>query len=402
MWTAGLLVIGAVGGLVMGLPSADDEALVERILASDGRFARLLASPGAYRLQIVLGRIVDGAEGPRLVQHGYRLDAEYFYPASTVKLLAAIAALEHLAEMRSETGLSIDRDTPLVYHPQFEQTVPVDRDPSHVAHGAITVGHEIRKLFLVSDNEAYNRLYELVGPAALDASMRRAGLASPRIVHRLSEFRTPDQHRQLPRIDFLGDGFRHTRPARADVFDPPPIPLGGLRIGRGHIADGAHVDAPLDFAAKNHVRLGDLQRALCMVLLPEVDCGGTGFRLEDDDRAFLRAAMTELPRASTDPVYDPAEYPDHWVKFMLPGLRRVRPAEHLAVANKIGRAYGQSTENAWILDRATGASFFLAATIYTNSDEVLNDDRYDYATVADPFFEDLGEVFARRLWAGGG
>ena len=30
--------------------------------------------------------------------------------------------------------------------------------------------------------------------------------------------------------------------------------------------------------------------------------------------------------------------------------------------------------------------FFLAATIYTNSDGVLNDDAYDYDEVALPFF----------------
>jgi hypothetical protein len=30
-----------------------------------------------------------------------------------------------------------------------------------------------------------------------------------------------------------------------------------------------------------------------------------------------------------------------------------------------------------VVDEATGRSFFLAATLYANSDGILNDDRYD-------------------------
>lgn len=36
--------------------------------------------------------------------------------------------------------------------------------------------------------------------------------------------------------------------------------------------------------------------------------------------------------------------------------------------------------------------------LYTNADGVLNDDEYEYETVADPFLADLGEVVARAVW----
>ena len=116
-----------------------------------------------HRLQAVLGMVEEGPEGPRLAQHGYRLGAEYFYPASTVKLFAAVAVLERLAELRRETGLPIDPDTPLVFHPRFADEELEEADESNLAGGRITVRHEIRKLFLVSDNRAFNRLYELLG-----------------------------------------------------------------------------------------------------------------------------------------------------------------------------------------------------------------------------------------------
>ncbi len=37
----------------------------------------------------------------------------------------------------------------------------------------------------------------------------------------------------------------------------------------------------------------------------------------------------------------------------------------------------------------------LAGTIYTNSDGVLNDDKYDYEEIGYPFFREVGEIIYR-------
>jgi hypothetical protein len=75
------------------------------------------------------------------------------------------------------------------------------------------------------------------------------------------------------------------------------------------------------------------------------------------------------------------------------------PAEHLRVHDKIGRASGFSIANAWIEDLRTGQGFFLTIVLYTNADGVLNDDRYDYEEVADPFLDDAAEAIARAVFA---
>ena len=376
-------------------PSAD---LVREVLASHPGLRPVVDRAAEHRLQVVVGLVGEGAGGrPVLVQHGFRLGAEYVYPASTVKLFAAVAALERLAELRRETGLPLDLDTPLVVHPLFADEEIEDADPSNLAGGRITVRHEVRKLFLVSDNRAFNRLYELVGQDRLAASLARAGLEGARIVHRLDESRSEADNRRFPGIDFAGPGFRHTLPERESPPLPPAPPLPGLTAGHAHLAGGELVPEPFDFSAKNRFPLAELQRGLCMVVRPDVDCGGPGFVLSPDDRAVLLEAMRQLPRESANPLYDPADYPDAYVKFVLPGLRRVA-ADRLEVYDKTGQAYGFTTENAYVVDRATGRAFFLAATLYTNADGVLNDDRYEYAETAFPFLADLGEAVARRLW----
>jgi Beta-lactamase enzyme family len=381
-------------------PRPDDPMLA--ILRSHPGLAAVVEEAPRYRLQAVLGLVEEGKGGrPVLVQHGFRLGAEYFYPASAVKLFAAVAALERLAELRRETGLAVGPDTPLVFHPLSGGEEIEESDPSNLEGGRITVRHEIRKLLLVSDNQAFNRLYELVGQDRLAASLARAGLGEARIVHRLDEARTAEENRRAPAIELLGPGFRYTLPERPAPPLPPAPPMPGLAVGQAHLtAAGTRVEEPFDFALKNRFALADLQRGLCMVVRPDVDCGGPGFALDADDRALLLEAMSRFPRQSTNPLYDPAEYPDEYVKYLLPGLARVVAGERLESCNEVGQAYGFSVDNAWVVDRATGRSFFLAATLYTNADGVVNDDRYEYGTVARPFLADLGEAAARRLWAG--
>jgi hypothetical protein len=263
------------------------------------------------------------------------------------------------------------------------------------------VRQQIRQIFLVSSNEAFNRLYELVGQDGLAASVRRAGLGPAWIVHRLAEARSEEENRRFPRIDLVGDGFRHILPERTADPLPPPPPIPGIEIGEAYLVGDERVAGPMDFREKNRIGLEQLQRALCMVARPDVDCGGPGFRLSDEDRALLLDALGALPRESVNPRYDPAEVPDHHVKYVLPGLRRVVPAEHLRVYDKSGQAYGFTLDNAWIVDRESGRELFFAAAVYTNDDGVLNDDLYEYDTVGLPFLADLAEAAARRLWQPG-
>lgn len=381
--------------LLAATPITPPLPAIETFLRAHPGLAPLVERAEDLRIQVVVGTIEDGTDGrPQLLQHGLRLDAEYSYPASSVKIFAAIAALERLRE------LGVDRNTPFSIHPQFEETGAVANDPTNLDGGAITVGHEVRKILLVSDNEAFNRLYELVGQDGLAASLERAGLTRPRLVHRLAETRSAEENRSYPAFEFTLGPERVVQVAARTSTPLPPANLPPRTlVGSAYLdGDGNKVEQPLDFAAKNYFPLADLQRGLCLALRPDVACGGQPFALDVADRTFLFATAGELPRESTNPHYDPAVYPDSYVKPMLPGLARVVDLARVRVRNKTGRAYGFSTENALVEDIATGRSFFVAATIYTNADGVLNDDLYDYTTVAEPFFADLGEALARWFW----
>ncbi|MGG2329544.1 hypothetical protein ACE40V_24645, partial [Salmonella enterica] len=60
--------------------------------------------------------------------------------------------------------------------------------------------------------------------------------------------------------------------------------------------------------------------------------------------------------------------------------------------NKPGWAYGFMTDVSYVVDFENNVEFMLSATIYVNSDGVVNDDKYDETTVGAPFLYQLGQT----------
>jgi hypothetical protein len=107
----------------MSSDEANDAAFRERLL-SDPRLSPVLSDPARFRAQVLLTEVVEtsgaGTEAcpsrghTRLRRHAFRADAEYFYPASTVKLFGAIAACVALREL-AQAHPGLDKDTPLAF-----------------------------------------------------------------------------------------------------------------------------------------------------------------------------------------------------------------------------------------------------------------------------------------------
>ncbi len=370
---------------------------LEALLRTAPRCAAMLDDARTHRLQVLLAEPYERADGTIALAHSRLGDPDrYFYPASSIKLCGAVALLTTLNAHNLEHGTALGLDSRLVIEPRFDGDERVERDDSNVVDGTLTVAHALRKLFLVSDNQAYNHCLEVTGQDGVNRAMWRAGFASARLWHRLSEPRSLAENR-VTRPTRVGDVLFAARDAGVELSNER---FTDRRLGTGYLADGELVDGPMSFDEKNAIALEDLQAVLVEVVRPEIDTGRRGFpELTVEQRAFVVQSLGSLPRECDNPVYDPEDVPDHACKFVWRGVSRVVPPEHLRVYDKIGRAYGFSVENAYVEDRRTGRGFFLAIVVYTNPDGVLNDDRYAYAELAEPFLDDVGEVVARAVFA---
>jgi hypothetical protein len=65
---------------------------------------------------------------------------------------------------------------------------------------------------------------------------------------------------------------------------------------------------------------------------------------------------------------------------------------HVRVFNKVGWAYGFMTDASYVVDFANKVEFMLTATLYVNSDGVLNDNLYEYKEIGWPFFYEVGQA----------
>jgi len=282
-------------------------SLEDLLRSDDARFGAVMRDPAAHRLQIIYTQIDrDANNEPSFTSFRFRVDSgEYFYPASTVKLPTALVALEKIRRLGVE---GLDRDSAMLTGvAQGFQTVAIV-DPT-APDGLPSVANYVRKIFLVSDNDAFNRLYEFVGQEPLNLALREKGYAGVRIMHRLEMALGIDENRRTNPVRFVdGDRLLYEQPAQTSsraFMAPSPI-----RLGQAEIIDGKRVAGPKDFAEKNALPLQELHDMLLALIFPDSVVASRRFALSPDDYRFVYRYMSMYPGESGIGAYtDPEQYP---------------------------------------------------------------------------------------------
>jgi predicted alpha/beta superfamily hydrolase len=373
------------------IPLENNSKLVELLLRSrPDRFGEILKNVEKYELQILYTQIDrDQNNRPAFRSYSYRVNAkEYFYPASTVKLPAAVLALEKLNRL----GIAgLNKYTTLHIDSAYSGQTAVTGDSSAENH-LPSIAHYIKKIFLTSDNDAYNRLYEFLGQRELNDALWRKGFKDIKLTHRLSVARSPEQNRYTNPFTFYEtDKIIYQQPLG---FNPIIFKnkLKTTRRGKGYIKNDSLINAPKDFSANNYFSLASQQGMLKAVLFPEAVKPSQRFLLAEEDYKFLYKYMSMRPRECAYPEYDTTEYYDSYVKYFLFGDSKLPMPPHIRIFNKVGEAYGYLTDNAYVVDFANKIEFLLTAVIYVNADQIFNDDKYEYDTIGMPFLANLGRV----------
>ena len=354
-------------------------------------FAEILKNRQEWNVQIIYTRIDRDERGiPHLQHHYFNLDStRYFYPASTVKLPIVLLALQRLNELKEK---GIDKNSTMITEMTDRSQTAVYNDPSSV-DGRPSIAHYIKKILMVSDNDAFNRLYEFLGQEYINTELLKKGFSTAEIRHRLSISMTEEENRQTNPVKFLDSSNKVIYEQKAQQTNMRFSARKEL-LGKGYFKGSQLINEPMDFSKKNRIGLADLNNILVGLIFPGVVPASHRFNLTPEDNRFLYKYMSQLPSESSFPPYsaDSVSYWPAYCKFLLAGAGKGRFPENIRIFNKVGDAYGQMTDIAYITDFKNKVEFFLSATIYCNSDGILNDDQYDYATVGLPFLKHLGEV----------
>ena len=155
-----LFFITIILGFSCGNPNNNSKLLSNIFQSMYKDFPKIIENPEEFRVQIIYTQIDRNNEQiPIFTSHKFNVVPEkYFYPASTVKFPAAVLALDKINHLES---FGLTKDSKLTIGSDRDWMESVYNDTSSET-GNASIAHYIKKIFVVSDDNAFNRIYEFL------------------------------------------------------------------------------------------------------------------------------------------------------------------------------------------------------------------------------------------------
>ncbi len=374
---------------MLAQPKTDSMLIAILFAGKDSIMQHVLQQKDSFRVQIIYTQIDrDKKNRPSFHNYYFNVDTNlYFNPASTVKLPLALLALEKLNRINRK---GVNKYTSLQVDSNYAWQAPMLLDNTS-ENGYPSIAHYIKKAFIVSDNDAYNRLYQFIGPQEINRNLHAKGYPSIRITRQFMGL-TLEQNRHGNAIRFIGKNgsLLYVQPPS---YNTDSFYFGKqIKLGRGYFnSKDSLINEPIDFTRVNNLPLEDLQQILQSVLFPESFPADRRFNLDKDDYRFIYQYLSQFPSETNYPKYDTSEYYDSYVKFFFRDSVHKMP-EGVRVFNKVGWAYGFLIDASYIADFTHQVEYMLSAVVYVNKDGILNDNQYEYDSVGWPFMYQLGQT----------
>ena len=316
-----------------------------------------------FEVQIILTELKKRKNGFTIHKKKFNVDKKnYFYPASSIKLPIALLTIEKINEnpnLNINSEFSIEGDSIIT-----------------------TFKKEITDLFIISSNESYNRLFEFLGQDYINKKLKQKGFKDFSIYHRLST--KESDNLKTKEINFYRNG--EINQIQKSINNKPltKLNLKNLNKGVGFILDNELQNKSMDFSRKNYFSIEELNNVLICLFFPEVS-KNKKFNLSKSQNLLIQKLMSSTP---LDMGFDKNIYPNNYNKFFIYGDKDGMINDN--IYNKVGNAYGYSIDNAYIYNKNSDRHFVLTACIYTNANNILNDNYYEYDEIGIPFLAEIG------------
>ncbi len=380
-----LLVILASFAHVHGQAFSFDSTFARQASSFDS----IIQHKADYRLQIIYTRIDrDSNNFPHLTTYSYDADKYYYYCASMVKLPACALTLEKLNNLAS-------------YRVDMLDSLGVDSigctelNPQSMMLGTpySCLGHYIKEMLMLSNNRAFNPVYDFLGQQYFQDRLHQIGIKSAVISNRFAACDTNANRfcDPLSLFDRHTHQLKYYQPCvnneRRQFYNRDLDP----QVGIGYLgAADQLINQPKDFRFANYIALSDLHKFLTKVMLPETQQPAEKLNLTRRDYQYLYKCMGMFPRESAYPKLDSVHYPDRYMKYFMGNdtTSYIMP-DNIRIFNKVGQAYGFMTDCSYVVDTLNKIEFFLSCAMYLNADGILNDGVYEYDQIGYPFFKNL-------------
>ena len=311
-------------------------------------------------------------------------DEKYFYPASTIKLPITVLALSKINELRAE-GSNITPKS------KIKLSLLSNNNEIILKDSITSFQNLIADVFLVSDNSASNVLIDFIGYNYFNSSMSNLGFKNTYLNHKFNPDPFVDSSWIISSLDneiISSNENQKTVLASSNISN--------LKKGEKRFINGEIKNESLDFSSKNRSSLTDMHNIMKNLIYPETSLSKFNLNVEDYD--FLRYWMSRFTYEDLGTKYiGDSKFFNSYNKFFIHGTDTILNNTDVRVYNKIGQAYGTSTDSAYIKNYKEDLEFFLTATIYTNKNKIINDNIYEYGDIAIPFLSNLSKALYKNL-----
>jgi hypothetical protein len=256
-------------------------------------------------------------------------------------------------------------------------------------------------MFLISDNFSFGRIYEFLGVDYLHNRLASLGYENMRIVHRFDGGCKETEHTTTNPISFFDTNFKLIYLQKPQIsLKQYNHPLGIVKVGKAHMnAQNKKINEPKDFTQMNYISLQNIHSMLQRLVFNDFYPAENQYRITKDDEQFLLNYLTLYPRESTNPTYASSQYYDSYKKYFIYGDSKKKITDtDLKITNIVGQSYGFMIDCAYIHNKKENIEFMLSAVIYTNQNQIINDGKYEYNTIALPFLSELGrQIYSFEL-----
>jgi len=339
-----------------------------------------------YEIQILYTEVAKNSLGQtEFSDFQFQLnDEKYFYPASTIKLPIVVLTLSKINELRAE-GANISPKSKI-------NLSLINNNKKIILKDSITSFQNlIADVFLVSDNSASNVLIDFIGYNYFNSSMSNLGFKNTYLNHKFNPDPFVDSSWIISSLDneiISSNENQKTVLASSNISN--------LKKGEKRFINGEIKNESLDFSSKNRSSLTDMHNIMKNLIYPETSLSKFNLNVEDYD--FLRYWMSRFTYEDLGTKYiGDSKFFNSYNKFFIHGTDTILNNTDVRVYNKIGQAYGTSTDSAYIKNYKEDLEFFLTATIYTNKNKIINDNIYEYGDTAIPFLSNLSKALYKNL-----
>ncbi len=342
-----------------------------------------------HEIQILYSSIQRDSLGkPTFKEFSYNLDKNYYYyPASTVKLPIAILAIQKINYL-IDKGFEISINTPFIII-DLEKDLMMFEKYSNNQNEVLSVANCIKKIFLYSDNECYNYLFDFLGRDEINYQLEKKGLNNTRIYHK---FLSNSDNVNSSEFLFISNGDTiYKQNSIKSNLNKSNTNLKSVLKGKKFLLKGKLVNSPFDFSFKNQISITDLNNILKRIIFPENFKKEERFDLHQSDYNFLKYWMSRTSiEDNKSSIVNRDKYWDSYSKFFIYGDKKGEMNDNIRISNKVGMAYGTLTDVAYVRDKINNIEFMLTATILVNDNKTFNDDIYEYESKGIPFLSALG------------